>query len=162
MKQQLEAEVKRCEQVVNEVAGTEEWREKSAASNLRKAQQELAAYNAGDKVVTLDRDAFLQRASELLGPFVQRIDGPRVWNRKDLGSAFISAEEYEARPDEWIVEVGVRTGRAPAHSFDCDAQGVCSPADGTADAARKLAEEFGLTCQGFEPCEKGWGSYSFC
>jgi len=164
MRQELERRVADCEEtqrVVSEKFPNDKWRAESAESNLRSARSELAAFNAGDHVVSLDREAFYQRAVELFGHSVRRVDGVRVYNRKFLGAAYKKPEEVEARPDHWILYVGVKTGRAPMDSGDCDGLGVCDPSGGAEAAAKKLAEEFGLKSRGFSPCEKGWGDFSF-
>lgn len=64
-----------------------------------------------------------------------------------------------ARED--ALELEVKTGRIPAFWYDEDALGVEDPAPEAEEACRKLAEEFHFRYLGFEPCEKGWGSFRF-
>jgi hypothetical protein len=107
----------------------------------------------------IDQAAFNARAAELLEGLVTRVEAGRIWNFADLGSAFISEEERAARPDRWILDLCVKTSRAPSGYDECD--GTTPPAKAADAVAEQLAAEFGLRSRGYTYCEKGWGQYSF-
>lgn len=162
LKTKLETERDRWENAVESAAS--DWQRENCKWNVRRCETLLAAIDAGDHVATLGHDRFLARAQELLGPHCQALEGSHISNRNLLGSGLLGNDERErlyALPAHVEVSFGVKTGREPMHSEDFDALGVCSPARQLDAAAHALADEFGLTCKGFCPCEKGWGSYHF-
>ena len=103
----------------------------------------------------MDDLAFSSRAFLALSPFVAAVEPAYRWNM--AGSAIIKP----ARPDRWVLSVPVKTRRVEAHCDDCDALGTESPSSEAMEACRALAAEFSLTFDGFDPCEKGWGSFQF-
>jgi hypothetical protein len=110
-------------------------------------QRSLDAYR--ERLAQFKRELdgkFLERAKALLAPHVTEIGSVRRGTDQ-------SGHE--------TVELQVKTHRIPADSEDCDALGTDYPSDEAHAAADKLAEEFGRTCSGFQPTEKGWGFYEF-
>jgi len=89
----------------------------------------------------MDHEAFINRAEELVAPYVEQLG-----YLSDLTSGF---------------ELEAKTGRCPMDGCDEDALGVSNPKLAAEEACRGLATEFGLKYLGFEPCEKGWGSFRF-
>lgn len=112
-------------------------------------------------ITKIDLDQFRDRAMALISDHCLGFDYPRRWNMANLGSALISAEARLARPDHFVIELSIKTGRAPSHGNDCDAQGVTPPTSSLDTQVKLLATEFGLTVGPWETCEKGWGSYTF-
>lgn len=112
-------------------------------------------------VNSIDLETFCARAETLIGPHCERFDFPSRWNKANLGAAFISKEERAARPDHFVIDLGVKTGRTWAHGYDEDALGVESPKPELVESIAALASEFGLKASAFEANEKGWGSFYF-
>lgn len=93
----------------------------------------------------MNLEAFKNRAEVLVAPHVDYLG--YLTNSGDMAAMKIELE--------------AKTGRCPGFGDDEDACGVLSPEAAAEEACRELAQEFNLRYLGFEPCEKGWGSFCF-
>lgn len=92
----------------------------------------------------MDIEAFNTRAQKVL-----------TWMFRDSEPAY--RQTFGRKP----IVLNVKTYRTAGWNDPEDCCGTAWPEPEADEAAELLAEEFGLTTQGFEPCEKGWGSYCF-
>ena len=95
----------------------------------------------------MNLEAFKNRAEELVARHVDQLG--YVSNYPHTGQNVVT------------FELEAKTGRCAWSLDDVDAQGTMWPTNDAEEACRTLAGEFNLKYLGFEPCEKGWGSFRF-
>lgn len=84
--------------------------------------------------------------------------------QRHLGPIFTSFEYprlYESRNGHLLLDIPVKTHRAPGGCYEDDCDGTEWPSEDQDQAAARVATELGLPPPKYEVCEKGWGDYMY-